>query len=90
MYVDEIFDAGLYLDLATATESEFQAMMRRSAAIDRFQSGILASTLSTGDIIEFGDLLAEDGIDPYEYWDCVTDNIRYCIDNNIPLETWGG
>ena len=70
--------------------AEAEAAFVRQRAADRFFKRLRTGNLTTGDCEEFFDQLAEDDIQPAEYFEAVTDNILLVMANGTPLNTYGG
>lgn len=69
--------------------AEAEAAFSRQSAADRFFKKLRTGELTTGDCEEFFDQLAEDDIQPAEYFEAVTENIQLVMANGTPLNTYG-
>lgn len=64
---------------ATDTEQEIQVLTLIQGRIEGFLKGDL-------NLDDLDQCLAQFGIDPFDYWDAVTDNVDAVIDREEPLE----
>ncbi len=64
-------------------EREIQSMFLANSYIQKFYNHLRAGTLTTGFTEELGDVLAEVGIEPYQWVENTEMNVKYLTDNHI-------
>lgn len=67
-------------------ESEWEKMRVRNREILKFIKGVENSSISKGDADSLYDLLAEDGIEPYDFLDTAVENANYVVEAGIFLD----
>ncbi len=71
----------------TEIESELQAELERERKTRSVYLAIRDGSITKGDWDEFLDMQAESGVNPYDWIDCVKDNLYYTMKNNLPVES---
>lgn len=70
-------------------EAECKSLVLRQKAIQSFSQALLQGNWKKDDISAFGDLLAETDVNPNEYAEAITHNLKFIINHQLTIDTNG-